>query len=260
MNNRYLISNQGSLVILQTQLEDRGTYKAIVSNGAGTFTAETRLYFFFDSACRSGCLNGGECLEISQCSCPQSYAGRYCEIFVGVTEAPTEETRTQDVDNLLPTPTEMTPPLTTSPDLELNTDDMYVSGSGSGSGSQSHSESEYLGSGDVEKEVHGSGLEELEEDGATLSDDEDFGHAQAGVVGGAAAKRRRRRSLHARSYGFQQDRHINNKVVEERAQNEVDADRDVVPLPIKDGDAPDFVVFEYEDRYDSRGDMLKFER
>lgn len=161
------------------------------------------------------------------------------------------------------------PLLTTSP-LEPDTEigNMDVSGSGSGSGSLSHSESEDLGSGDLEKEIVGSGLEEFdnkEGDGATLRDDEDFSHLT--VAGGAAAKRRRRRSL-VRLYGSQRDRHINHKanihdlMVGERAQSEKDADHGIVPLPIKDRDVSDseIMVFEYNDRYDSRADMLKFER
>ena len=159
--------------------------------------------------------------------------------------------------------------LTTSP-LEPDTEirNMDVSGSGSGSGSLSHSESEDLSSGDLEKESVGSGLEEFdneEGDGATLRDDEDFSHLA--VAGGAAAKHRRRRSL-VRLYGSQRDRHINHKasrhdlMVGERSHNEKDADLGIVPLPIKGHDVSDseIMVFEYEDRYDSRADMLKFER
>jgi hypothetical protein len=252
LNTRYLISDQGSLIILQTQLEDRGTYKAIISNGAGNVTAETKLYFFFESPCRNRCLNGGECLEIRQCSCPESYAGRYCEDFIGVTKAPP----TQDVDDLLSTATEMMQPLTPSPDLEP-----YIDGSGSGSGYLSDSESGYLGSGDLEKEIQGSGLEELENNEATLQDDEDFGYLNTAVAGGAAAKRRRRSLVPL--YRFQQDRHMNHKVVEERSQIEQDAAaHDMVPLSIKDSDVSDsdFVAIEYKDRYDSRDNMLKFER
>ena len=137
----------------------------------------------------------------------------------------------------------------------------YIDGSGSGSGHRSDSESGYLGSGDLEKEIEGSGLEELKDNGATLQDDEDYGKygdLNEAVAGGAVAKRRRRRSL-VRPYGIQQDRHIKHKAVEERSQI---ANHDVVPLPIKDRDVPDsdFMLIEYEDRYDSRDNMLKFER
>ena len=158
----------------------------------------------------------------------------------------------------------MTPLLTTSP-LEPDTEigNMDVSGSGSGS------DSLYHGSGDLEKEIVGSGLEEFgnKDDGATLNDDEDFSHLQIAVAGGAAAKRRRRRSL-GRLYGSQQDRHINHEanrhdlMMGEGSQNERDANHVIVSLPIEDRDVSDsqIVVFEYEDRRDSRADMLKFER
>lgn len=126
---------------------------------------------------------------------------------------------------------------------------------GSGSGHRSDSESGYLGSGDLEKEIEDSGLEKLEDNGATLQDDEDYGDLNTAVAGGAVAKRRRRRSL-VRPYGVQQDRHINHKAVEKIA------DHDVIPLSIKDHDVSDsdFMAIEYEDRYDSRDNMLKFER
>ena len=43
----HMISYLGSLVILDTRLEDAGEYRAVVSNGAGSVTVATFLEFFF---------------------------------------------------------------------------------------------------------------------------------------------------------------------------------------------------------------------
>lgn len=142
----------------------------------------------------------------------------------------------------------MTQPLATIPDLEPYID---LSGSGTGSGYPSHSGS---GSGDLEKEIP-----DLEKfgDSDTLSDDEDFKHLPTAVAGGAAVRRRRSRSV-VQMYGVQQDRLVSHTAVEEKSQNENDADS----LPMKDSSVSgsDAVVFEYEDRYDNRNSMLQFER
>ena len=142
------------------------------------------------------------------------------------------------------------------------------SGSGSGSGSQSDSGSTYLGSGDLEKGILDSGLEKEAEfddkkgDGVTLEDDEDF--KELAVAGGV--NRQRKRSL-VRLPGIQQERYGNHKAnrhhfltVGERSRNENAGD--VVPMHIEDHGTSDsnFLVLEYEDRYDGRADLLKFER
>ena len=44
---RYLVSNLGTLVILETRLEDEGVYRAVVSNGAGEVHTQTTLEFYF---------------------------------------------------------------------------------------------------------------------------------------------------------------------------------------------------------------------
>lgn len=259
------------MVILQTQLEDRGRYKAIISNGAGTVSTETQLYFFFDSPCRSRCLNGGVCQEIRQCSCPEFYAGRYCEEFIGITEALTEPpTRNlDDVPSNTQGTTETTPLLATTPYWELYTEFEDESGSASGSTTLSHSESEYW-SGDFGKDVSDSEqgkepeLDDTEGDGANLEDDEDLNKlaVEGGVAGGA--KRRRRRSL-IRLPWTRQDGYFPkaNKHGLKKSQDET-GHGEVKPLPIEgqgSSDASsDNVVFEYVDRYDSRADMLKFER
>ena len=43
----HVISTSGSLVVMDTKLEDQGTYRAVISNGAGTVTVESSLEFFF---------------------------------------------------------------------------------------------------------------------------------------------------------------------------------------------------------------------
>ena len=45
--NRFLVSQSGMLVILETQVGDEGVYRAVVSNGAGEVHTQTVLEFYF---------------------------------------------------------------------------------------------------------------------------------------------------------------------------------------------------------------------
>ena len=272
---RYLISDQGSLIILQTQSEDQGRYKAIVSNGGGQIVTETQLYFFFESSCRSRCLNGGSCEEISYCRCPESYEGRYCENHVGFVETTSEPLPLPDTP--VPSTTEETLFTSTISPFEVDTEtptDDYVIEDQSGSGSESGSESGYesgsesgsgyfSGSGGLENEI-GSGNEaELDDDGASLLDDEDFGN----LIAAGGAKRRRKRSL-IHSPFRQREWHIahqanklkDNLMAEEESQ--IKKASGIISLPSKQHGAsnPDNLILEYDDWSDDRDRMLKFER
>ena len=44
---RYVVSKDGSLVILDSQLEDVGTYRAIISNSIGELTVEAALEIYY---------------------------------------------------------------------------------------------------------------------------------------------------------------------------------------------------------------------
>ncbi len=46
-NSRYVVSQSGSLVVMETSLADEGVYRAVVSNGAGETQVEAILEFFF---------------------------------------------------------------------------------------------------------------------------------------------------------------------------------------------------------------------
>ena len=263
-------------MILQTQFEDRGIYKAVVANGAGEVVTETRLYFFFESPCRSRCLNGGQCLEVSYCSCPDSYEGRHCENFVGVTEASTEEPPRPTTDAGVPFPTETTvqtteaPPSNTKPPEattetptgNYNPDNVVVYESGSGSGENFDSGSTYLGSGDVELESgSGSGEETVFDDyGESLVDDEDY---DDWFVNGAK-RRRRKRSLFPSTPRKHRSHRIGRpgsdglavSSVQEPTREEAGA---FVPWS-NDQHDPSRPVSDFVDHYDNRASMLKFER
>ncbi len=66
-------------MILQTAVEDQGTYRAEVRSGAGLVSVEAQLSFNHPDSCHRGCLNGGQCVQQSLCSCPEGYLGRQCE-------------------------------------------------------------------------------------------------------------------------------------------------------------------------------------
>ncbi|CAI7996388.1 hypothetical protein GBAR_LOCUS1864 [Geodia barretti] len=78
-DKRHMISYFGSLVILDTTLEDGGEYRAVVSNGAGSVTVAAFLEFFFPTPCRQYCQNGGTCYQAHYCYCQSGFFGRYCE-------------------------------------------------------------------------------------------------------------------------------------------------------------------------------------
>lgn len=84
---RYYITRNGSLVIPATRLEDEGTYRAVLRNGAGEMAAEIPLSFLFETSCHTSCLNEGTCVDISVCMCPAEYRGTNCEIdnLIGMT-------------------------------------------------------------------------------------------------------------------------------------------------------------------------------
>lgn len=291
---RYLISDLGSLVILQTQLEDRGTYKATISNGGGTVTTETQLYFFFTSPCRSECQNGGECREIHQCSCPDFYEGRYCEKFVGVTEtiveSPTSVVETDRPSSTAEVPHSSTTsryePPTNHPVIVDETGSGSSSGSSSGSGSNSDSVSEsskngnYISSGDVHI-ASGSGLDSIlsdkfEGDGTNLEDDEDYEEMVFGSVVHGNHRRKRSRASVQRQRHWYVDRHYDQKdesrleQLAEQKYYDIPSDKPDILVPLSEREVehynggPDphdqFLVFEYNDQKDSRADMLKFER
>lgn len=257
---RYLISDRGSLVILQTQFEDRGTYRAVISNGAGEVTTETELYFFFESPCRSQCLNGGECLQVSYCSCPESYGGRQCENFIGVTETSTEvpPSPTPHTDLQYPTkPVELTTEIPTQVE-----DPDYEDESGSGSGSDSNTKYVNLGSGDVTVDTgSGSGDDvKFDDYGANLIDDEDYD----GMAFIDDNKKQRKRSVSVLSPLTPRKReHHRVSEPDEFAltfkESTPREEAGVVPLT-NDHFHESPVGSDYVDRYDSRARMLRFER
>ena len=281
------MSDQGSLVILQTQLEDRGKYKAIISNGGGTVSAETELHFFYESACRSRCLNGGDCRESHYCSCPSDYEGRYCENFVGITEATFAPPITRAEVDLLSATTEVPPvpsiqtPSTAGtytfdkptevPEIDVNKPNF---GSGSGFESGINPDSQTIGSGDADiwsGSGSGSGLGPRKDkidgkDGADLVDDEDFN--KQGAVG--STKLRRRRSLPPISTAKpERNWHVNHRqrhTFESVAEEAESSDKRVNAIkPLDEIDhvgevGADLPVYEYWDLKDDRAAMLKFER
>ncbi len=77
------MSESGSLVLLQTVVQDAGVYRAVVSNEVGQVSVDARLSFHFPDSCRRDCLNGGHCVQMSLCSCPEGFMGRQCDETTG---------------------------------------------------------------------------------------------------------------------------------------------------------------------------------
>ena len=273
--HRYLVSDQGSLVILQTQLEDRGKYKAVVTNGGGTLNTETELHFIYESPCRSQCRNGGDCRESHYCSCPENYDGRYCENLISestlappvtgspsATEVPVSSIETPHTTSAYDKPTEI-------PEIDVDKP-IFSSGSGSGFGSGLVPDFEIIGSGDADiMSGSGSGLPSRldNNDGANLVDDEDFD--KLGAVG--SAKRQRRRSLSPFPTSKSEQRwHVNHRRQRHKFESVVESvtsDRSgnaIAPLPEEhervSDPVEDLAVHEYKDLKDDRARMLQFER
>ena len=78
-----MVSDKGTLVMLQTAVEDQGTYRANLSNSVGEVSVEVELTFYYSNICRRECLNGGTCVQLPVCSCPENFAGRECELYTG---------------------------------------------------------------------------------------------------------------------------------------------------------------------------------
>lgn len=203
---------------------------------------------------------------------------------MGVTET-VVESPTSVVDR--PSTTAEIPHSSTTSGYEPPTDypvivDETGSGSGSGSGSNSDSESSkngnYISSGDVHI-ASGSGLDSIlsdkfKGDGTNLEDDEDF----EGLVFGSVVQvnRRRKRSraserhLYVDRYYHQRDESRLEPMTEENSYDIIPSDKSdiLMPLPKREverynegpGVHDQFLIFEYNDKRDSRADMLKFER
>lgn len=74
-----MLSKGGSLLIPETRPKDEGTYRAVLSNGAGEVVVEVTLSFLYETSCHGSCLGAGTCVDIGVCMCPAHYTGSDCE-------------------------------------------------------------------------------------------------------------------------------------------------------------------------------------
>jgi hypothetical protein len=159
-DRRHAISASGSLVVMDTTLEDMGQYHAFVSNGAGSVAMAASLEFFFTTPCRQECRNGGTCYQTHYCHCQTGFYGQHCQSSSAPTVSPTDQPPTQ-------------PPL--QPPDTLPPDSGPHSGSGDSSGYSGYTDTE---SGDS---VYYD-LESGDSDGSSGYYDRDPGNSDYGSV------------------------------------------------------------------------------